>query len=65
MKQLLRRWPHLSVEDDVLGADAVLCAQEVPRGLDVRVQVLLRGAPAGRAVPGVVVAEYVAVDVRA
>ena len=57
--------PYLSVEDDVFGADAVLCAEEVPRGLDVGVEVLLGGAAGGGAVPGVVVAEDVAVDVRA
>jgi hypothetical protein len=53
----------LPVEDDVFGTDAVLCAQKVPGGLDVRVEVLFR-RPTGRcAVAGIIVAEDVAVDV--
>lgn len=55
----------LAVEDDVLRADAVARAERVPRGVDVRVEVLLGRLAARDPVSRVIVAEYVAVDARA
>lgn len=55
----------LSVEDDVLRADSVLCPEVVPRRVDVAVKVLLGGLAGAGAVAGVVVREDVAVDARA
>ena len=52
----------LSVQDDILGADAELGPHGVPRRLDVGVQVLLARPTAGHPVAGIVVAEDVAVD---
>lgn len=55
----------LSVQDDVLGADAVALPERVPRRVNVRVQILLGRSAAADAVPAVVVREDVAVDARA
>lgn len=55
----------LAVQYNILRTDAVSGAQRVPRGVDVRVQVLLGRLPARDPVSRVIVAEYVAVDPRA
>lgn len=55
----------LAVQYDVLGADAVGGPQRLPSGVNVRVQVPLAGLAVADAVPGIVVAEYVAVDPHA
>lgn len=55
----------LPVEYNVLRTDAVSGSQRVPRGVDVRVEVLLGRLAARDPVTRVIVAEYVAVDPRA
>lgn len=55
----------LSVQNNVLRTDAVAGAQRVPRGVDIRVEVLLRRLAARDPVTRIVVTEYVAVYPRA
>lgn len=52
----------LAVEDDIFRADAVASSESVPGGVDVGVKIFFRGFTAGDSVAGIIVAEYVAVD---
>merc|ERR1719489_440392 len=50
---------RLAVQDDVLRGNTVPLPEVLERGVDVRINVLFRGLPAGGAVTAVVVREYV------
>lgn len=55
----------LSVEYYILRANAITRTQRVPRGIDVRVEILLGRLATWHPVARVVVAEYVAIDAGA